>query len=130
MEFTVISRFYSEVSCKDSDGFSSLKDMIDMRYTILQKNENVHLIVGPHCSEGGRFLIQEIPKIQCAGMIPVAQLAVKYNLPIIGYESVASDMLTLRSTRFATLSRVGQYGSQLGMMQTLVWVNKQGTRGS
>jgi hypothetical protein len=56
-------------------------------------------------------------------MIPVAQLAVKYNNPIIGYESVASDMLTLRSTRFATLSRVGQYGSQLGKQKQNKRVN-------
>jgi hypothetical protein len=83
----------------DRDGFASLRDMIDMEYTIWKQDEHVHLIVGPHCSPG---------------MIPVAQLAVKYNVPIIGYESIASELLENRATTYATLSRVSQYGSQQG----------------
>jgi hypothetical protein len=85
----------------------------------LQK-QNLHLIVGPHCSEGLGKNSRKLYFFQkSSGMIPVAQLAVKYNVPVIGYESVAADMLTLRSTKYATLSRVGQYGSQLGELVLL-----------
>jgi hypothetical protein len=83
----------------DRDGFASLRDMIDMEYVILKQDEHMHLIVGPHCSPG---------------IIPIAQLAVKYNVPVIGYESIASELLENRATTYATLARVSQYGSQLG----------------
>lgn len=53
-------------------------------------------------------------------MIPIAQLAVKYNVPIIGYESIASELLENRATTYATLSRVSQYGSQMGGRVVLV----------
>lgn len=45
-------RFYSKVTCLDRDGFSSLRDMIDIQFKILSQPAAVHLIVGPHCSPG------------------------------------------------------------------------------
>lgn len=118
-------RFYSKVTCLDRDGFGSLHDMTDIQYKILSQQGAVHLIVGPHCSSGRAAwctIANRAPRstahIMCshshAGMIPIAQLAVKYNVPIIGYESIASELLENRATSYATLSRVSQYGLQMG----------------
>ena len=46
----------------------------------------------------------------------VAALAAKYNTPIISYLSMAFELALNRTDRYTTLSRVGVYNNQQGLL--------------